>query len=270
VDDAKLHGVEVLPVHPNESRWECTLQGGKVRLGWNMVKGLRRAEADALLEAQPFLSLADFLRRAPARRDLLLRLAMGDTFAPFGLSPRDSLWEVLELQRRTQPIQGDLFRDTEYEKSRSSTASFPPLGELTAIQEQYNAFSLSTRGHPMVALRKMLRLPKLNTQTAKQLKNGSHLTVAGLILVRQKPPTAKNMTFSTLEDEFGFLDMAIAPNVYERVQSVFLENCFLEVRGKIQRDSNSYSLWVLDLRPIFREARPTDLFIEPAQYFHSI
>jgi len=269
IDDAKLHGVKVLPVDPNVSQWECKMSGTAVRLGWNMVKGLHRAEADALIAALPFTSFADFLRRVSLRRDVLLRLAMGDAFASFGLEPRSALWEVLEHQRRQQPHQGDLFRDLSYEKSTPSAVSFQGLNAFSAIQEQYNAFSLSTRGHPMQALRGMLpSLPKLNTRTAKELKNGSPCTVSGLILVRQRPPTAKNMTFSTMEDEFGFLDMAIAPDVYERVKDVFLDNCFLEARGKLQRETNSYSLWVYDLRPIFREAKSTDLFIEPTQYFH--
>ncbi len=270
VDDAKLHGVQVLPIDPNESEWECKMSEGAVRLGWNMVKGLHRVEAEQLMSALPFSSFQDFLRRVSLRRDVLLRLAMGDTFSSFGLEPRAALWEVLEHQRRQLPHQGDLFRDTQYEKRAVSHAIFKSLDAFAAIQEQYNAFSLSTRGHPMQALRTLLPLPKLNTETAKQLKNGSHCTVSGLILVRQKPPTAKNMTFSTLEDEFGFLDMAIAPDVYERVKGVFLENCFLEARGKLQRETNSYSLWVLDLRPVFKEAKATNLFIEPTQFFHSL
>ncbi len=85
--------------------------------------------------------------------------------------------------------------------------------------------------------------------------------------MRQKPPTAKNMTFSTLEDEFGFLDMAIAPQVYERVQEVFLHQCFVEVRGKLQREANSFSLWVESMRPLFKEEEKA-LFIEPSPYFH--
>jgi len=270
IDDAKLHGVKVMPVDPNQSAWECTMSEGSVRLGWNMVKGLHRVDAESLMAALPFSSFADFLRRVSLRSDVLVRLAMGDAFASFGLEPRAALWEVLEHQRRSQPHQGDLFRDTYYEKTLPSTALFASLDEFAAIQQQYNAFSLSTRGHPMLALRKMMHLPKLNTQTAKQLKNGSHFSVSGLILVRQKPPTAKNMTFSTLEDEFGFLDMAIPPNVYERVKEIFLENCFLEVRGKIQRETNSYSVWVLDLRPLWKEAKTPNLFIEPTQYFHSL
>ncbi|MGZ3683798.1 MAG: error-prone DNA polymerase [Bdellovibrionota bacterium] len=263
VDDAKLHGVRVLAVNPNSSTWESeVLPDGSVQLGWNMARGLHRAEADSLIAARPFASLSELLRKVPLRRDVLLRLAMGGAFEHFGLEPRDALWQVLEFQRQKSAVQGELF----FGAAQELSTSFPQLDNFSRIREQYAAFSLSTHGHPMMAWRQLMRLPKLNTQTAKALPNGSHLSVSGLILVRQKPPTAKNMTFSTLEDEFGFLDMAIPPDVYERVKETFLDNCFLEARGKIQKDANSYSLWVLDLRPLWKESE--ELVIEPTQYFH--
>jgi error-prone DNA polymerase len=265
IDDAKLHDVTVLPVDIEESSWECCLSQGSLRLGWNMVKGLRQSDAELVIAARPFASLADVLQRAPFRRDVLLRLAMGGTFARYGLEPRAALWEVLEFHRRKQKGQGDLFLDTNYQPAPSQT-SFASLDDLGVIQQQYSAFSLSTHGHPMMAMRKMARVPSLNTQSAKKLPNGVHLSVAGLILVRQKPPTAKNMTFSTLEDEFGFLDLAIGPQVYERVKEAFLNHCFLEVRGRMQKDAKSFSVWVLDLRPLSSECE--GLVIEPTQYFH--
>ena len=200
VDDAKLHGVRVHAVDPNASTWESmVLADGSVQLGWNMARGLHRAEADALIAARPFFSLGALLRAVPLRRDVLVRLAMGGAFARFGLEPRAALWEVLEYHRQRSAVQGELFF-----AAAPAAASFRALDSFSRIQEEYAAFSLSTHGHPMLALRQMMRLPKLNTQSAKALANGSHLSVSGLILVRQKPPTAKNMTFSTLEDEFGF------------------------------------------------------------------
>jgi error-prone DNA polymerase len=269
IDDAKLHGVQVRAVNPNESNWESeVLPDGSVQLGWNCARGLHRAEAEALLAARPFASLSDFLRRTTLRRNMLIRLAMGGAFSCFGLEPRAALWEALEYQRRQSQIQGELFSDLPYEKPNAGKAAFSPLDDFSRIQEEYEAFSLSTYGHPMQALRKQLHLPKLNTQSAKQLKSGSPCSVAGLILVRQKPPTANKMTFSTLEDEFGFLDLAIPPNVYERVRDTFLDHCFLEVRGKIQCDTNSFSLWVLDLRPLWKEELAPKLFLEPTQYFY--
>jgi error-prone DNA polymerase len=273
VDDAKLHGVVVQAVHPNDSEWECTIRAGSLQLGWNQVRGLRRREAVELLAARPFSSFSDFLRRTRLRRDTLLRLAMGGTFACFGLEPRPALWAVLEHCRAKEPRQGDLFLDTPYENSIGSAARFAPLGAFDTIREEYSAFGLATSGHPMQALRPELSRRLLNTAAARGSKNGMRVRVGGLILVRQRPPTAKGMTFSTLEDEFGFLDLAIPPDVYERVREIFLENCFLEVRGKLQKEGHSTSLWVSDLRPLWREQlqdeqeEQAELVIEPTQYF---
>ncbi len=259
VDDAKRHGVKVAPVHPNHSEWESEVIEGVLQLGWNRVRGIHRKEVDALLEVRPFCSLADFLQRAPLRKDTLLRLALGGTFTSFGHEAREALWMILHFCHATQ---GELFQPTIF----ASEARFPALGSLERIQEEYAAFSLSTHAHPMQALRQILPLPKLHTQTAKKQPHGRNITVAGLILVRQRPPTAKGMTFSTLEDEFGFLDIAIPPQAWERVKDVFLEHSFLEVRGVLQKESNSFSVMVSQIRSIWREN--PQMHIEPVQYFH--
>jgi error-prone DNA polymerase len=264
IDDAKRHGVKVLALHPNRSGWDSVVENGELQLGWRVVKGFSEEQAKSLLPLRPFLSPADFLRRTSLRRDLLVRLALGGIFECFGLAPRDALWRVLDHQRRRNARQGELFLDTAYEPPTPARA-FRGLNDFEKIREEYSAYELSTHGHPMQALRRMLPLPKLHTQTAKAKPNGARVTLAGLVLVRQRPPTAKGMTFSTLEDEFGFLDIAIVPQVWERVKPVFLENCFLEVSGKLQRETNSYSLLVSGLRALWKEEK---LVIEPTQYFH--
>lgn len=266
IDDAKLHGVEVLPVHPNHSLWDSQVVEGKLQLGWRVVHGIHREQAAQLVAARPFRNLEDFLRRTFLRKDALVRLAMGGTFQCFGFSPREALWQVLEFHRKKEMVQGDLFLDLP-RTPPPSEAKFSALSEFAQIREEYASFHLSTSGHPMGALRKMLPIPKLTTAAAKKLPNGRVLSIAGLILVRQKPPTAKGMTFSTLEDETGFLDMAIAPDIWEKVKTVFLENCFLEVKGKLQKEGNSTSLWVYDLRAIQFEAKDKIQHIEPTQYF---
>ncbi|MGZ3695493.1 MAG: error-prone DNA polymerase [Bdellovibrionota bacterium] len=270
VDDAKLHGVTVKPVHLNDSSWESTIVGEArdLQLGWNIVKGLHQQDAERILSLRPFSGLPDFLQRAPIRRDALLRLAMGGTFEAFGYPPREALWQVLELQRKREQLQGDLFLDC----ANESKARFASLGDYEKIIEEYDAFSLSTHGHPMMALRKILPLPKLNSRTLKQQRSGVQVRVAGLLLVRQRPPTAKGMTFGTLEDEFGFIDIAISPDIWERVKDVFLDNCFLDVSGKLQRETNSFSIWVANVRSVWperKESQETRLVIEPSQHFHS-
>lgn len=279
VDDAKRHRVRVLPVCPQASGWECSvLPDGALRLGWNMVRGVNETVVNELVAARPFSSLADFLRRAPLKRDVLIRLALGDAFRGFGRDPRAALWEVLETQRRQKPTQGELFLDTGYDarvRPQSAGASehqFRGLNSFESVREEYSAFGLATAGHPMTSLRQLFPVRALNTRSARAQRSGSRVTVAGLILVRQRPPTAKGMTFSTLEDEQGLLDIAIPPQRWEdeKLRRTFLDHCFLVVTGKLQRDGHSASVMVTDLRPIIpsEKTREGGLFIEPTQYFH--
>lgn len=260
IDEAKRQGVKILPVHPELSSWDCEVnKDGSLRLGLKVVKGLHHKEALRILEARPFGNLFDFLERTQLRKDILFRLAMSDAFSCFGLEPRAALWQILEW-RKPSPIQGELFAHL-----NPTNPGFSALSPWEKIRQDYGAYSLSHRGHPMEVLRQQYSLPKLNSAQAKKIPSGSRLKIAGLILVRQRPPTAKGMTFSTLEDEFGLLDMAIPPDIWERVRSVFLDNCFLVLEGKMQREGYSTSLLVTNLRPFFKEE---NFAIEPAQYFH--
>jgi error-prone DNA polymerase len=232
------------------------------------VKGLHEKEAHAITAQRPYPNIDLFLRKNSLRREILIQLAMGGAFACYGLEPRQALWRVLSEEKRASPLQGELFHDLDYQKPQASS-TFRPLGEFETIRAEYGAYSLSTYGHPMTAIRKSIPRARYDTKTAKAAPNGRVLTVPGLILVRQRPPTANGMTFATLEDEFGFLDLAIPPAVWKRVREVFLANCFLAVRGKLQRDTNSFSLLVQSLQPLFRDMAENERFrVEPRQYFH--
>lgn len=269
IDDAKHHGVKVLPIDPFHAEWDCTLRKGALQLGWKLCKGLHEKEAQAIVAGRPYTGFDDFLRKNSLRREILIQLAMGGTFRFFGLAPREALWSVLQ-HKKTSSGQGELFRDLEY-KSPETSAGFARLDRFDTIREQYKSFSLSTYGHPMQAIREITQVPKLNTRSAKQQPSGRQIRIAGLILVRQRPPSANGMTFSTLEDEFGHLDIAIPPSLWkkERLREVFLANCFLEFCGKLQRDGNSFSLFVSGLKPIFGDPEENQrLGIEPRQYFH--
>jgi error-prone DNA polymerase len=273
VDELKRQGGIVLAIHPNFSEWESIVnEKGDLQLGWNQVKGLGESVGLQIVQKRPYKNLSDFLRKNPdLSRDVLVRIAMGGTFSPFGFSAREALWQVLQYHRRKTSIQGDLFQGEQYLGSEESKAEFSELTKWGSIREEYEAFSLSTTGHPMSALRGLLPLPKLHTKSAKLQSNGSSITVAGLILVRQRPPTASGMTFSTLEDEYGFLDIAIPPDVWLRVKEVFLDHCFLVAQGKLQKEGYSYSLFVSQLKPLWKEETAPEaknIFIDPVQYFH--
>ena len=269
VNDAKRHGVTVLPVHPNQSAWDCMMEDDAVRLGLRVVKGLGKQYAMDLINKRPFRDLGDFLRRVTLRKDVIHRLAMGDVFSCFGLDQRHSLWQILEHQLNHQHGRANLFSHVPL--SPIEHPMFQKLSHYETIKEDYNAFELSQNGHPMEGLRKAMALPYQSTKIACQAVNGQIMTVCGLLLVRQRPQTANNMTFGTLEDEFGFLDLAIPHHVFanKKQNAVFSDNCFLIIRGVLQRDTNSVSLLVNTFEPIwtFPETLEDSLMIEPRQFY---
>jgi error-prone DNA polymerase len=212
-------------------------------------------------------------------------MALGDAFRTFAIEPqarpfadaesntrqRDALWEILACQMLLEPDpdtgQLNLFTgETLVGSRRGSQASlFRGLDELEAIKADYAAYGLSTRGHPMQALRaKMRRLPSATTATGRELAHGMALSIAGLVIVRQRPPTAKGTVFATLEDEHGFLDLTLRAEVHERYEDIFAAHAFLVVDGVIQRDRNSMSLLVRRMRPLWPDSvAPHTISIAP-------
>ncbi len=268
LDDVRRHGVKVLPVNPNHSEWENrVVRPNTIQLGWNVMKGLSKKDAEKITAGVPYKSLEDFLNRNHLRRDVLERMAMGEVFAAFGLDQRHTLWRVLAAAARNQDLpQLELFSKSALAEAESEKI-FRSLSGFEELKEHYNAFGLSPKAHPMAILRKAARLPSLTTLTTKGCSPGARVQTSGLVLVRQKPPTAKGTAFATLEDEHGFLDLIFRPEVFERVKEVFLEHCFLRVEGKLQRDRNTVSVLVERISPVFSES--DRLMIEPTTYFYA-
>ena len=235
VEDAKRHGVEMLPVHPNASHWDCVVeQENRLRLGLRVVNGLAKVDAEKVIAARPFSSVGDFLARTRLKPAVLQRLAMGEAFACFGLDQRASLWEVLGhstvLGQGAAPVsgQGELFEK---------------LSAYEAIHADFESYGLSARGHPMSALRH-LDIPPTTTTTLRRATHGSVARLAGLVIVRQHPHTAKGTVFAALEDEGGFIDMILHRDIYEKYHDVFVNSPFQVVVGKVQRDGKTLNLVV--------------------------
>jgi error-prone DNA polymerase len=262
VDDAKRHGVEVLPLHPDYSEWDCKMEGRAIRLGYRIVKGLPQETAEKMVAQRPYVTLESFLSRNQLRAEVLQRLAIGDFFAKFGLDPRHALWFVLDYHFRNQ---------NQDQLSLFNKKSEDPDGELfnsytmfESVCADYDAFNLSSQAHPMKALRNSTKLPPLNSQTLRQVKPGKNIQAAGLVIIKQRPPTAKGVTFATLEDEFGFIDTIIHAETYKKYYELFSEECFLSIRGRVQKDGNTVSILVTSAEPILK---PHDLNIKPVQYY---
>jgi error-prone DNA polymerase len=259
VDDAKLHGVLVQPIHPNESNWDCEVRQGELHLGWRVTSGLSVEDAHRLESQRPFRDLDDFALRSRLQGRVLRRLALGDAFACFGLNSRDALWRVLVLEAfggLGAPQQASLFswagtaedgRLPQGLRVAESAASFEAPGLWDAVTEEYKTFGLSTKAHPMQALRKILRLSETRCADARKAQHGAWFSCAGFLIVRQRPGDGK-VIFATLEDESGLIDLALFLDVYQRYRDEFLENRFFEAGGILQKDGDSVSLLLKKLR----------------------
>ncbi|MGK5089386.1 PHP domain-containing protein [Bdellovibrionota bacterium FG-2] len=256
IEDAKRHGVRVLPVDPQHSGWDCTLEGGALRLGLKVVHGLGKAAAEQWLQARverPFKGLIDFLSRTHLSPSVLFSLAMGDVFSSFKLSQRDALWEVLAhrlLVREGEGGQASLFQF--FGQPSNGGPVFSELGRAQSIQQEFRSFGLSLKGHPLQIVREIAvgRLPLQKSASLKERRHGDPIQVAGMVIVRQRPPTAGGCVFATLEDEEGFVDLILKPEVFERFGEVFLNSPFIVVAGKVQRDRNTIGVLVNSLRTI--------------------
>lgn len=249
VRDAQAHGVEIRPVCINASRWDCTLEpigeDGRfaVRLGLRLVKGLANADAAAIVAAradEPFASVDDLWHRAGVPAASLVQLAEADAFrSSLGLARREALWALKGL--RDEPL--PLFAAASAREQQTVSEIYEPalvLRPMTAgreVVEDYGHVGLTLRNHPLSFLRADLARRRIVTCTeAMQARDGRWLEAAGLVLVRQRPGSAKGVMFLTMEDETGAANVVVWVKVFEKFRRVLLSSSMLAVRGKIQRE----------------------------------
>jgi error-prone DNA polymerase len=243
VRDAREHGVTVRPPDVNYSHWDCTIEKTSegldaLRLGLRQIKGFRKELAKRLVTARehgngrPFFDLDDFARRSQLSRHALQQLAEADTFESMGLSRRSALWSVQSIT----PNQGPLFEKTGAGIIEPKI-TLPIMGMGEEISHDYRTIHLSLKKHPLALLRKsMLSTHAIPSEQLTDAKSGTALSVAGLIINRQRPSTANGVIFITLEDETGNANIIIWPDVFERYRKETLNSKLLLVRGELQRE----------------------------------
>lgn len=247
VRDAGRHGVEVRPVDVNHSHWECTLEPATsaaetaepaqaLRLGLLMLGGMRQTHGEQIAAARgekPFRSMEEFTRRTGLGQAVVSRLAKAGAFDSLKLSRRESLWHALDSGGEELP----LFANAPDEERDVSPPPLPPLSPAEEVLADYRTQGLSLRGHPMAFLRE--RLDAAGVARADQLStwpNNGKVKVAGVVLVRQRPGTAKGITFVTLEDETGQANLIIRPGVWKRYRRAALGATILLAVGKLERE----------------------------------
>ncbi len=266
VRDARAHGVEIRPADVNFSAWDCTLEPGAdgrhaVRLGFRLIHGLAEEELKQLIAARGngFASIERLAAIAGISRFTIERLAEADAFRSLGLDRRAALWSARRLDvigiRTTRaattaksavdkpalriddalPLLAPHLGDELFPEEAVALPAMP-LGEH--VVEDYVATGLSLKAHPVRFFRERLaalgavRNAELRSE---QLAQDAMLTVAGLVLVRQRPGTSKGVVFMTLEDETDIANIIVWPKVFAQNRRTVMTARFLAVRGRLQR-----------------------------------
>jgi error-prone DNA polymerase len=229
VRDAREHGVEVRAADVVASAWDCTLEGDALRLGLRLVTGLSREAADALVAARPFRDARDLLHRARLDRGALTLLAEADAFRGLGLARREALWLAAGAER-TREHALPLFAAAE------AAAALPreTAGEETVAD--YAATGLSLRAHPLALIRPRLdALGADDTRVLAAARQGQRLRLPGLVLVRQRPGSAKGVVFFTVEDEFGVANLVLYPDMVTRHRQAVVAARLVLAEGRVER-----------------------------------
>ncbi len=248
VRDAKEHGVEVRPIDVNHSHWDCTIEDGALRLGMRLVSGATKADADkvrAAIESRgPFHTLLSLWRASGAGAGTFRRLAGADAFASMNLSRQEALWHARLLRDDRLP----LFENTE---AKEEPAPLPLISAERQVSLDYNSTGLSLKAHPVGFMRAKLSalraIPCGALRDEAKARDGTLVTVAGLVLVRQRPGTAEGVTFITLEDETGIANLIVWRQVYQRFRRQAAARLLI-ADGRVQRQGEVVHVIVTRLR----------------------
>ena len=242
--DAAHHGVEIRPLDVNRSRWDCTLEegaGGRLalRIGLRLARGLSNREAAALVAArgtEPYASPADAQRRAGVAAAALERIAEADGFASLGLRRRQALWAVRGLQAGDLPLFAAAEARTDAPATEPAVA-LPALSAGADVVADYASLGFSLRCHPLAFLRAELAARGMVTAAGlATLRDGARVILAGLVLMRQRPGSARGVLFATIEDESGQANLIVWPDLFERERRAIVGARLLACRGRLQRE----------------------------------
>lgn len=247
VKDALRHGVKTLPICVAQSEWNCTvISNDTIRLGFCMVNGLRSEHGNALVRERiegPFSSLEDLRKRVPLTKEELRTLALLGAFNSFSEHRRNALWQVEENRF-------DDLLESASKPHRTKRKS--PLERMTMperVEADYETMSLTTGPHPMKLLRaelpdawRAIDLPKA--------RHGSIVQIAGNVICRQRPGTAKGFVFISLEDETGVSNAIVASDLFEKLRLLITEEPFLAIEGEVQNTENVVLIKTRNIKPI--------------------
>jgi error-prone DNA polymerase len=229
VRDAREHGVEVRPIDVNASEWDCTLEGSALRLGLRLISGFSQEWAERLVEGRRLaMTMPDLVRLGVPRAALVL-LAEADALRSLRLDRRAALWQVRGLP---DVAELPLFAH------KPIAIHHVPLPVMTTgehVITDYQTAGLSLKSHPMRFLRTLFNSEGvLSCAQAASQTDGTRLSVAGVVLVRQRPGNG-NVVFCTMEDETGIANIVVWSSLLLRFRRAVMGSSLLQVTGRLQR-----------------------------------
>jgi len=282
VRDAREHGVAVREVDVNHSDWDCSLEAlpldggglgggdsrspldvhdhptptpphqgeGKValRLGLRQVEGFQREAGDRMTAHRPYRTVEELRSRGGVPVHAIQRLAAADAFRSMGLDRRAALWDSRALKPAPDL---PLFAHAEArdEGSERIPAALPAMPLSEHVVNDYQTIRLSLKAHPMTFLREHYAAQKFITaDRLKHIRDGKRLSIAGLVLIRQRPGSAKGVVFITLEDETGVANLVVWPDVFEKQRKIVMGARLMAVHGIIQKDVDDGVIHVIARR----------------------
>ena len=256
VQDARRHGVRVLPIEVNRSGWQCLVErageegGGSlaVRVGLRFVRGLREEAGRRIAEEaaqQTFSSVHDVARRCGLCEEELTTLASIGAFASLGQTRRSALWQVSALDGRRPALAQAM-------QPEPPPSPLPEMSVDERVAADYAGASLTVGVHPLA--RRRGELAARGIISARELArqpDGEWVRVGGVAIVRQRPGTAKGICFLTLEDETGFANAVFMPDRFAALRAVITGSALLEVEGKVQSRDGVVTVRGEAARPLF-------------------
>ena len=253
---AQEHGVEAREADVNFSDWDAVLEDGSplspplsgerarvrgtpaLRIGLRQIDGLSQDEIVRMMAAceagGAWKSIPDMATRAGVRTATLEKLAAADAFRSMGLDRRQALWQVKALSN-APPL--PLFDWTATRPDGAEAdVQLPEMALSEHVVNDYQTLRLSLKAHPMSFLREEFRAARvISCNNVRTVKDGAYVRVAGVVLVRQRPGSAKGVVFVTIEDETGVANAVVWPKMLERYRKVVMTARLILIEGRIQR-----------------------------------
>src|SRR5437667_238123 len=265
VDDAQLDGLRVKPINGLHSEWNCTIEhtikGDKdvpcLRIGFRYVRGLRQTAADNVVserQKRPFEGIDDLVRRVPElqKAELVTLSEIGALNSlGSGVHRRTALWQVERAARPAGPLLDAIPEQMELSPLRQMT-------DEERLVADFHGSGMSTGPHPMTYCREApSKLQLKRACDLPRVPDGQYTRVAGCVIARQRPGTAKGFVFLSLEDETGISNVIVNPDLYEKYRVVINREKFLRVEGVLQNQDHTISITASRVLPISFTAAET-------------